>query len=524
MNDSLTACSTCEPTEMASGSAGAAARARAKRHISGQMIPPVWRLLLASSARAVGPPEPVFVWDRDACPPVGGRRGAFETGGRCSNDVQFGCDPDVADAPMKAFRRRDGSVVLQAPGDLGARSFTGPSLDAVKHRCAVVLNSTSSFNMGLYACREWQQSPYTFPNGSTYALTHMEYHDQSTQRMLWSAVTLFKSLDGGGTWQHALPPPRHVVAAAPYRYEAAGPRSSPFGFRSPSNIVSDGRGSYFATVESGWGQGPNAVGQRDGACLMRTRDLTDPASWRAWGGASFNISLAVNPYRDRPFDPRRHLCVPITNMTYISFVYSRTLEQHILFGTTGGNDHMGWSFQVLPTLEHPSPGPQIAVDPAGWIDPAGNASRHTPPTPAPGLWARAINGSARGTQVWWLDPQNATKHRVGSCTVCGGVPACANLRDVPIDKLHAIAEGPPFACSMIGGGGEGAADYLYPSLLDPESNDNFGTVGATPYLYLITNQCVSWHNTSGRASCSPWTSDGIVKRNAVRVPLAFHVR
>ena len=53
------------------------------------------------AAAVVATPRSVFAWDRDHCP---GRRGVFETNGTCSNDVQRGCDPDVTDAPVKAFR------------------------------------------------------------------------------------------------------------------------------------------------------------------------------------------------------------------------------------------------------------------------------------------------------------------------------------------------------------------------------------------------------------------------------------
>jgi hypothetical protein len=47
---------------------------------------------------------------------------------------------------------------------------------------------------------------------------------------------MLKSIDGGQRWDHALPPPHHIVAASPYPYK--DPVSTPlFGFRSPSNIL-----------------------------------------------------------------------------------------------------------------------------------------------------------------------------------------------------------------------------------------------------------------------------------------------
>ena len=81
----------------------------------------------------------------------------------------------------QAFRNASGTVVLQAPLDLGSRALTGQSLAAVRHDCHVYKNSTLDYSMADSACREWNQSPYAFPNNSIYALTHMEYHNESNQ-------------------------------------------------------------------------------------------------------------------------------------------------------------------------------------------------------------------------------------------------------------------------------------------------------------------------------------------------------
>ena len=217
---------------------------------------------LAAVAASAGPsaaitahPTSLFDWQRDACPAVHGRRGSFETHGRCANDVQLGCDPDVADAPIKAFRNRSGEVVVVSSCDLGSRAFIGPSLGEAKHSCGIYYNSTLDYAMEMSACREWIQSPFAFPNGSTYALTHMEYHNESNQNMLWSSVTLLASHDGGSSWQHARQPPEHIVATAPFKYNPAWqePAYSPaaaYGFRSPSNIVEAG-GMYYAFITSG---------------------------------------------------------------------------------------------------------------------------------------------------------------------------------------------------------------------------------------------------------------------------------
>lgn len=400
-----------------------------------------------SSAAITGHPTVLFSWDQDACPAVHGRRGNFETHGRCVNDVELGCDPDVADAPIKAFRTSANDVVV-ARCDLGSRPFIGPSLGSARHSCHVYFNSTLDYNMAMSACREWIQSPFTFPNGSTYALTHMEYHNESNQAMLWSSVTLVASHDGGRSWQHARPPPEHLVAAAPFKYdptwqEPAYNPAAAYGFRSPSNIVESG-GMFYAFVTSGWTNGPESVpvhGQPMGACLIRTSDLTDPSSWRAWGGESFNVSLAANAYTDDHVNPSEHICTPLTDMTYISLLYSTFYEAHIIVGTSGGSDAAGWSFQIAEgDLSTANWSEQIEITPGVFVKPGGNATHGHVEQPVAGTWARGVfaNGTL-GDKIWWLSPDNVTKHwNTLGCTPCG-VPACtpAVLLNIPV-KPHAF--------------------------------------------------------------------------------------
>ena len=65
-----------------------------------------------AAAMLTGPPQSVYDWARDHCP---GLRGSFETQGRCANDVQLGCDPDVPDAPLKvcSSQRASASALLK---------------------------------------------------------------------------------------------------------------------------------------------------------------------------------------------------------------------------------------------------------------------------------------------------------------------------------------------------------------------------------------------------------------------------
>lgn len=77
---------------------------------------------------------------------------------------------------------------------------------------------------------------------------------------------------------------------------------------------------------------------------------------------------------------------------------------------------------------------------------------------------------------------------------------------------------------MLGGGGEGVGSYIYPSLMDEDamaSDPNFQEVGERATLFLVTSECMSWRNSSGVLSCSPWDSDGQVHRSVVKMPVAF---
>ena len=74
---------------------------------------------------------------------------------------------------------------------------------------------------------------------------------------------------------------------------------------------------------------------------MRTADLTDPASWRAWGGASYNVSFA-SPYTMAPGTEGAHICAvtnlpncPIGGMAWSSLLgaYVATLDCSLQSGS-----------------------------------------------------------------------------------------------------------------------------------------------------------------------------------------------
>lgn len=207
-----------------------------------------------------------------------------------------------------------------------ARLDRGPTLGNVTHECRAVWNSSWDTDPAMYDDRTWLDSPYVVPGSATiYALAHMEYHGWSDvtphncanssnpepQYCWYNAVVLLKSVDGGQSFQHALPPPQHLVAAAPYRYS---PTTPALGYGDMSNMLRGPDGLIYAFIHARRDVG--AV--RAGACLMRTAEaqLGDPRSWRAWDGQAFNISF-VNPYTQAVPDPARHACTPLATMPFL---------------------------------------------------------------------------------------------------------------------------------------------------------------------------------------------------------------
>ena len=401
------------------------------------------------SARTVGDMQSVYDWPTQNCAQRHEKdtnRCAFSF--KCKNMTEQNlglcrdCDPDVVDAPTKAFRRKTPQggeeTVLTGSVNWGSRYDVGATLDSVKHNCSVYYNASWQQQPNLYASREWIQSPWVFENQTVVGLTHMEHHCDAdgSQGSLscvalnlslgggdFSAVTLLASSDGGRSFTHARPPPHHVVAASPQNFSAGGNR---IGFRSPSSIVAgqgDLEGWFYATVTSGWGApgGENPCSnyvdplglQRFCTCLMRTRDLTDPHAWQAWNGREFNVSLFATPWDSPPPNPAKHVCQPTINMTYPSILWSTFYRKYILVGTTGGNDHDGWSFQLSNDMIH-------------WTAPVALDTASLTPTGGPGG-----NTSVESTE-------------------------------------------------------DGYALYAYPSLLDPTSTRlNYDTIGSSGYLYLM---------------------------------------
>lgn len=315
--------------------------------------------LLSATAHAAdltitpaGAPEAVFTWKTQACEPW-----------------------DVPDAPARAWRGADGRVHLLASHHR-ARLMAGPSLDSLRHECRVVFEGGHDPNPEHANDVGWLVSPYTLDGRTVHALVHNEFHGHLRPALCpsrkyancwWNAISATVSTDGGQSFA-----PPHPVATLPYPYKGDLGRRA--GLFSPSSIV-ERDGWYHAMVFA------EAYGaQKRGVCLMRTRDLADPASWRAWDGKDFTVSLTPDST-----EPDRHVCAPLPRLfgTVTSLVRHRDSGLYVALmqgGKPGGvwastsADLTTWSVPKLvweaPAAFAPDCGKPYAYDYPSLLDPA----------------------------------------------------------------------------------------------------------------------------------------------------------
>ena len=108
----------------------------------------------------------------------------------------------------------------------------------------------------------------------------------------------------------------------------------PNGYFTPSNIVKTRDGYYYSMFRAQ----PHGL-QQFGTCLMRTRDVSDPASWRAWNGSTFSVQF-VNPYIVTT-NQAAHVCAPVdfTSIGTISesLTYNTYFKKWMLLGNSVGD-------------------------------------------------------------------------------------------------------------------------------------------------------------------------------------------
>jgi hypothetical protein len=255
-----------------------------------------------ASVSITGAEEMVYDWSQEACFPV-----------------------QIPDGSARAFRDSEGRIQLIISVADNTR-MVGADFNSLVPDCTIIRSSPYDPFAGHYNNAQWIMATYTVNGNEIFALIHNEYHASDYPAQCPSgrsvdcqhaSVSLVRSTDGGASYTNT-PPPSQYVAGVPYRYT---PDVGRHGVAAPSNIVAKD-GFYYAMLLIARGTRE----QRPGACVMRTRDLADPTSWRAWDGAGFTVRF-VNPYLEPSAQPSRHICHPV------SFDQIGSIERSVTFNT-----------------------------------------------------------------------------------------------------------------------------------------------------------------------------------------------
>ncbi len=306
---------------------------------------------------ALGVPELVMDYSSDSCPRAEGM--------------------DLPDVQARAMRRPDGSLLLisgNAPVNFG---MTGPDFKQLRRDCHPLLVSGDSPLASTFDNQEWLLSVYR-EGEVIHGLVHNEYHDpiapncrpgvtDPSNPCWYNAITYAVSTDGGRTFTQPSAP-GHLVAALPFPWDPGAGRRGvppPHGYFTPSNIIHGPDGYYYSMFMSISDVATSAQGQ----CVMRTRDLSDPSSWRAWDGHGFGLAMP-SPYDEQgqPAPTGLPACTPVSVRSIGglggSLTYNTFLERYILLGS-GVYGHQGvqtcgiW-FSLSQDLLHWSP-PQLLM-------------------------------------------------------------------------------------------------------------------------------------------------------------------
>jgi len=163
-------------------------------------------------------------------------------------------------------------------------------------------------------------------------------------------LTASVSTDGGATFTPSAGVESVIASPAdPYRHDAGL-----LALWQPSNIVEHPTDGHFYMLTQ-------FDDRRDGrsvqfTCLLRTDDLADPSSWRAWDGDGFDLSYAGSPYGgDAPSaeDCWSVVAPPVGGLTWNTYLERFVaVASYAQFGTNGhylttSTDLLEWTRPVL---------------------------------------------------------------------------------------------------------------------------------------------------------------------------------
>ncbi|MEK6901980.1 MAG: hypothetical protein AABX02_00125, partial [archaeon] len=272
---------------------------------------------------SLGSKNIVFDWDTDQCEPL-----------------------DVPDTFATAVFT-NGELILSANNAPTVYMRRGTNFSNLNSDCAnkslISSQLTTPHGANNY---EWVNAIYK--KGTTmYGLVHNEYHDTTSSPLApcttslspsnpcwWNTITLTKSTNNGRTFD-APASPAPTVSSGPLAWNKdtmVNPVTGvafPYGQMTPTNIISRNEGGTIYYYSFFFGE--HGVGVQNpltrGICLMRTSNLDDPSSWRAWNGSSFSLTMSM------PYSGSTPANTGQPNCSYISLANIATITGHVTFNT-----------------------------------------------------------------------------------------------------------------------------------------------------------------------------------------------
>ena len=265
---------------------------------------------LAISFTLTGPKETVFDYDTMRCD-----------------------DGDYPDGTAQPLRDSTGRLQVLT----GQRRMLGTNFNDLTEECnRLVIPSPLDPNPAHYNYLRWLGAVYTENGRDIYALVHNEWHGwdipaacpvgAGKRRCGVIGVTYAESHDNGDNYT-APAPPGNFVATVPPRPALDDTRTGLAGATTPIK-----KGSYWYSLNF---TSADANNPRDGVCIMRTSDITDPTSWRGWDGTSFSLRFKNPYYESFPPDPA-NICEPVDydhiQMMARQVTYNTYLGKYVLTG------------------------------------------------------------------------------------------------------------------------------------------------------------------------------------------------
>jgi hypothetical protein len=275
------------------------------------------------------------------------------------------CDDfDIPDSPARVVRTEDGELVLFAIHEQSNYLLRGSDFDSFEGDCRPAHQSANLPTAESYENHEWLWSPYR-EGENWHVLIHNEFHPLapppcggSLNPCWYNSITYAVSTDNA--YSFVKPgAPAHVVAPAPHVWVPPPPDFPPSrwyvtGYLNPTNIVLGPGGYYYALFGvvlylEDWLGGP---------CVMRTKTLDDPASWRAWDGTGFNLPMTSPYVTGTPVQICEFLQTPTGPLMRgtASLTYNTYLDRYMLVddwrSDVGGQDVCGFHFSLSSDLIH----------------------------------------------------------------------------------------------------------------------------------------------------------------------------